>query len=67
MRDLLKEFENGIKVVKEWHNDDSGKPVERFVITQMDRDIKSYGTMERAMNRAIAIANMNPRPNQDIA
>ena len=67
MRDLLKEFENGIKVVKEWHNDDSGKPVERFVITQMDRDIKSYGTMERAMNRAIAIANRKPRPKQDIA
>jgi hypothetical protein len=61
MRDLLKEFDNEVKVIREWYNDDSGKPTERFVITQKDKDFKSYGSMKRAMDRAIAIASRKRR------
>lgn len=61
MRDLLKEFDNDVKVVREWYNDDSGKPNERFVITQKDKDLKSYASMKRAMDRAIAVASRKHR------
>jgi hypothetical protein len=57
MRDLLKEFDNDVKVIREWFSDDSGKPNERFVITCNDKDFKSYASMKRAMDRAIAIAS----------
>jgi hypothetical protein len=61
MRDLLKEFENDVKVIKEWYNDDSGKPAERFVITQHDKDYKAYTSMKRAMERALALASRKKR------
>lgn len=61
MRDLLKEFDNDVKVVKEWNNDDSGKTNERFVITYKDKDFKSYASMKRAMDRAIAFASRKNR------
>lgn len=57
MRDLLKEFDNGITVIKEWHTDDAGKTTERFVIARNDKEIKSYPSMKRAMNRAISLAS----------
>lgn len=61
MRDLLKEFDNDVKVLKEWYSDDSGKSNERFVITQHDKDFKSYESMKRAMERAIALASIKTR------
>lgn len=56
MRDLLKEFDNGVKVVKEWYSDDTGKPNENFIITLNDKDHKSYKSKNKAMDRAIALA-----------
>ena len=61
MRDLLKEFENDLKVIREWYSDDTGKANERFVITHHDKDLKSYNSMKRAMDRAIAMASRKPR------
>ena len=61
MRDLLKEFEGDIKVVKEWYNDDSGKPTEQFVITRSDKDYKSYKSLNLAMERAIALSARRKR------
>jgi|GEM_PF-2001383 len=63
MRDLLKEFDNDIKVVREWYSDDTGKPNEQFVITQHDKDIKSYRSLRQAMDRAIAMASRGHRKN----
>ncbi len=60
MRDLLKEFENNVKVIKEWYSDDTGKASERFVITRNDKDFKSYKSMKRAMDRAISLASRKP-------
>ena len=64
MRDLLKEFEGDVKVVREWFNDDSGKPAENFVIVVNDKDVKSYKSMRHAMDRAVAISarRRNRRP-----
>ena len=56
MRDLLKEFEGDVKVVREWFNDDSGKPAESFVIVVKDKDFKAFKSMKRAMDRAIAMS-----------
>ena len=56
MRDLLKEFEGGVKVVKEWYSDDTGKPTETFVIVVNDKDFKAFKSMKRAMDRAIAMS-----------
>ena len=61
MRDLLKEFDNGVTVIKEWNTDDAGKTTERFVITQNDKDIRSYPSMKRAMDRAISLASKGLR------
>jgi hypothetical protein len=61
MRDILKEFDNGIIVIKEWNTDDSGKTTERYVISQHDKDVKSYPSMKRAMDRAISMASKRPR------
>lgn len=61
MRDLLKEFDNEVKVIREWYSDDTGKPTERFVITRHDKDFKSYRSIKRAMDRAIAIASRRRR------
>jgi len=61
MRDVLKEFDNSVTVIKEWNTDDSGKTTERFVITQYDKDVKSYPSIKRAMDRAISIASKRPR------
>ena len=61
MRDLLKEFDNDVKVVREWYNDDSGKPNERYVITLSDKDYKEYKSMRQAMDRAIALASRRKR------
>ncbi len=61
MRDLLKEFDNGITVIREWNTDDSGKTTERFVIARNDKDIKSYPSMKRAMDRALSLASKRPR------
>ena len=57
MRDLLKEFEGGVKVVKEWYDDDSGKPTEKFIITLSDKDHRAYKSMKRAMERAVALSS----------
>lgn len=56
MRDLLKEFEGDVKVVREWYNDDSGTPEEKFIITVNDKDFKNYKSMKRAMERAVAMS-----------
>ena len=56
MRDLLKEFDNDVKVIREWYSDDTGKPNERFVITIHDKDFKSYQSKVRDMDRAVALA-----------
>ena len=61
MRDLLKEFDNDVKVIKEWFNDDSGKPQEHFIITLSDKEYKSYKSMSQAMDRAIAISSRRSR------
>lgn len=61
MRDLLKEFDNDVKVIREWYSDDSGKPNERFVITHHDKDFKSYKSMQKAMERAISLASRAKR------
>jgi len=61
MRDILKEFDNGIIVIKEWNTDDNGKTTERYVISQHDKDVKSYPSMKRAMDRAISMASKRPR------
>ena len=61
MRDLLKEFEGDVKVIREWYNDDSGKPDERFIITVNDKDHKAYKSMKRAMERAVAMASRRHR------
>ena len=61
MRDLLKEFDNSVTVIKEWFHDDSGKTTERFVITQHDKDVKSYPSMKRAMDRALSLASRKIR------
>ncbi len=56
MRDLLKEFDGDVKVVKEWFSDDSGKPIEEFVVTLHDKDYKKYKSINHAMERAIALS-----------
>jgi len=61
MRDILREFDNGVSVIKEWNTDDAGKTTERYVICQHDKDLKSYPSMKRAMDRAISIASKKPR------
>ncbi len=61
MRDLMKEFDNGVTVIKEWNTNDAGKTTERYVITQNDKDIRSYPSMKRAMDRAIALASKGLR------
>jgi hypothetical protein len=61
MRDILKEFDNGIIVIKEWNTDDNGKTTERYVISQHDKDVKSYPSMKRAMDRAISMASKRSR------
>lgn len=55
MRDLLKEFDNDVKVVREWFSDDTGKPNEKFIITVHDKDYKGYVSIKRAMDRALAM------------
>ncbi|PIE04186.1 MAG: hypothetical protein CSA76_05505 [Spirochaetales bacterium] len=57
MRDLLKEFEGDVTVVKEWYSDDSGKPIESFVVIVDGQDYKSYKSMPKAMERALAISH----------
>ncbi|RKX85450.1 MAG: hypothetical protein DRP70_11665 [Spirochaetes bacterium] len=61
MRDLLKEFDNGVTVIKEWNTDDTGKTIERFVVTQNEKDVRSYPSIKRAMDRAISIASKGLR------
>ncbi len=61
MRDLLKEFENGVKVIREWFSDDTGKPNENFIITLNDKDYKAYRSKNQAMDRAIAMASRRNR------
>lgn len=61
MRDLLKEFDNGVTVIKEWDTNDAGKTTERYVIAQNDKDIRSYPSMKRAMDRAISLASKGLR------
>lgn len=55
MRDLLKEFDNDVKVVREWFSDDTGKPNEKFIVTVHDKDYKGYVSIKRAMDRALAM------------
>lgn len=64
MRDLLKEFEGGVKVVKEWYSDDSGKPTESFIVTLSEKDYKSYKSMKRAMERAVALSSRRRHKSQ---
>ena len=61
MRDILKEFDNGVVVIRDWDTDDAGKTTERYVISRYDRDFKSYPSMKRAMDRAITLASKRPR------
>jgi hypothetical protein len=61
MRDLLKEFDNDVKVVREWFSDDTGKPNERFIVTVHDKDHKGYASIKRAMDRALAMASRKKR------
>ena len=61
MRDLLKEFDNNIQVVREWFNDDSGNINESFVITRNGVDYRSFRSMPRAMDRALSLASRRTR------
>jgi len=61
VRDLLKEFDNDVKVVREWYTDDSGKPNERFIVTRRSKDLKNYPSMRYAMDKAMAIASRGNR------
>jgi len=62
VRDLLKEFDNNVKVIREWYNDDSGKPNERFLIIRRDKVLKDYPSMRYAMDKAMAIASRSRQP-----
>ena len=61
MRDLLKEFDGDVKVVKEWQSDDTGKPTESFIVTLNDKDYKEYRSLKRAMERAVALSSRRSR------
>jgi len=66
MRDILKEFDNNIKVIREWGNDDTGKPDEVFIIYRDGEEVRRYRSRERAMERAISLSSRTSRRNRAV-